>query len=245
MAKNLYQIWEIDGAQVPVYLFVERRRDNRVSITQKGVHIRMPKKLTSSINKEFLSWSRKWVGEQLTKTPKLAANFNVDKYHTGKSIITPHKSYILNLEYSDHVTSKAQLHDDHIMIRISEALNPVERSKITQRLISRILAKDQKDRVTDRINQINDRYFGQDIKEVRLKNNSSNWGSCSSKGNINISTKTLLAPYEVQDYIFVHELAHRIEMNHSPRYWNVVKKVMPDYERHEAWIKKYGHLCQF
>ncbi len=66
------------------------------------------------------------------------------------------------------------------------------------------------------------------------------WGSCSSKGNLNFNCLLMLCPEEVQDYVIVHELCHRREMNHSPRFWALVESVLPDYERRRAWLKKNG-----
>jgi len=69
--------------------------------------------------------------------------------------------------------------------------------------------------------------------------------SCSSKSNINLSTRLLFAPSDVIDYVIVHELTHLIEMNHSQKFWNLVKSVMPNYKQKEKWLKEYGKLCDF
>ena len=66
------------------------------------------------------------------------------------------------------------------------------------------------------------------------------WGSCSEKGNLNFNCLLLLAPPEVLDSVVVHELCHRREMNHSARFYAEVLRVMPDYRRWEAWLKKNG-----
>ena len=133
---------------------------------------------------------------------------------------------------------------DKIYLQLNNQLTDPDTTKAIRTLCSRVIGKDQLARVSERIHEINDKCFGQKIKDIRIKNNSSNWGSCSNSGNINISSKTLLAPYSIQDYIFVHELAHRLEMNHSDRYWSIVEKVMPDYMKCEKWIRNNGHLCE-
>ena len=68
----------------------------------------------------------------------------------------------------------------------------------------------------------------------------SQWGSCRSSGNLTFNCLLMLAPPEVRDYVVVHELCHRKEMNHSPAYWAAVEKVMPDYRRHRQWLKDNG-----
>ena len=77
---------------------------------------------------------------------------------------------------------------------------------------------------------------------VTIRSQRTRWGSCSAKGNLNFNCLLMLAPAEVQDYVLVHELAHRIEMNHSPRFWKIVETVLPDYKIRKQWLKKEGAL---
>ena len=67
------------------------------------------------------------------------------------------------------------------------------------------------------------------------------WGSCSAPGNLNFNCLLMLSPPEVQAYVVVHELCHRKEMNHSPRFWQEVARVMPDYRTHKKWLKDNGN----
>ena len=66
------------------------------------------------------------------------------------------------------------------------------------------------------------------------------WGSCTSQGNLNFNCLLMMCPLEVIDYIIVHELCHRKEMNHSARFWAEVKKVMPEYRQQEKWLRQRG-----
>ncbi len=88
------------------------------------------------------------------------------------------------------------------------------------------------------------RYFagimGVSYGRITIRNQKTRWGSCSSRGNLNFNCLLMLAPPEVRDYVVVHELAHRKEMNHSPRFWKEVEKVLPDYRRRLLWLKKNG-----
>ncbi len=66
------------------------------------------------------------------------------------------------------------------------------------------------------------------------------WGSCSSKGNLNFNCLLMLTPEHVQDYVVVHELCHRREMNHSAAFWNEVENVLPDYKESVKWLRDHG-----
>jgi predicted metal-dependent hydrolase len=78
------------------------------------------------------------------------------------------------------------------------------------------------------------------IKRVAVRDQSSRWGSCSSTGVLSFSWRLILAPTTVLQYLAAHEVAHLIEMNHSPRFWRVVARLCPDHERAKAWLDGHG-----
>lgn len=75
---------------------------------------------------------------------------------------------------------------------------------------------------------------------ITIRNQKTRWGSCSSKGNLNFNCLLMLVPSDVLDYVVVHELCHRKEMNHSLRFWHEVEKVLPRYREQERWLKEHG-----
>ena len=75
---------------------------------------------------------------------------------------------------------------------------------------------------------------------ITIRKQKSRWGSCSAKGNLNFNVALMRAPEKVLDYVVVHELCHRLEMNHSARFYKEVRRVMPDYEQAEKWLKVHG-----
>ena len=75
---------------------------------------------------------------------------------------------------------------------------------------------------------------------ITIRNQRTKWGSCSSKGNLNFNCVLMLAPEWVRDYIVIHELCHRKEMNHSAAFWAEVARVCPNYKEAEAWLKANG-----
>jgi predicted metal-dependent hydrolase len=81
---------------------------------------------------------------------------------------------------------------------------------------------------------------GVDYGTITIRSQKTRWGSCSSKGNLNFNCLLLLAPPQVLDYVVVHELCHRKQMNHSPRFWAEVAKVIPDYKTSVRWLKENG-----
>jgi len=81
---------------------------------------------------------------------------------------------------------------------------------------------------------------GVSFGRVRVKDQRSLWGSCTRRGDLNFNWRLTLAPPEVLDYVVVHELTHRLEMNHSRRFWEHVARVCPDHRVHRRWLRKNG-----
>ncbi|MGN1000183.1 MAG: M48 family metallopeptidase [Faecousia sp.] len=75
---------------------------------------------------------------------------------------------------------------------------------------------------------------------ITIRAQRSRWGSCSGEGNVNFNCLLALVPPEVLDYVIVHELCHRKEMNHSVRFWAEVEKILPDYKLRREWLKGEG-----
>lgn len=82
--------------------------------------------------------------------------------------------------------------------------------------------------------------LGVEVGRITLRDTASRWGSCSAKGDLSFSWRLILAPPFVLDYLAAHEVAHRLEMNHGPRYWRLVEKTYPRRSEAEAWLRHHG-----
>ncbi|MEQ1775842.1 MAG: SprT family zinc-dependent metalloprotease [Burkholderiales bacterium] len=74
--------------------------------------------------------------------------------------------------------------------------------------------------------------------DIRLSNARTRWGSCHASGRILLNWRLIQMPARLIDYVVVHELAHLREMNHSPRFWTVVAKEIPDYAARRREIRR-------
>lgn len=107
--------------------------------------------------------------------------------------------------------------------------------QLSEGLLRKLAARELPGRVAELAAQ-----NGITVREVTVRNQSSRWGSCSVAGRISLNWRLIQMPPAVRDYIILHELMHRREMNHSPRFWQEVARVCPDYPEHERWIKTHA-----
>ncbi|MBR5053484.1 MAG: M48 family metallopeptidase [Bacteroidaceae bacterium] len=97
------------------------------------------------------------------------------------------------------------LADKDVQAWITKTLEAFARKRVKERLVPRLFEMAEERGIV--------------VNGVRVSSAKGRWGSCSSKGSINLSLYLVLLPHHLQDYVLQHELTHRLEMNHSPRFW--------------------------
>lgn len=81
---------------------------------------------------------------------------------------------------------------------------------------------------------------GVTVSRVSIRNQRSRWGACSSKGSITLNWRLVLVPPAVREYVMIHELMHRRELNHSKRFWRHVAAACPHYDEARQWLLAEG-----
>ncbi len=82
--------------------------------------------------------------------------------------------------------------------------------------------------------------LGVSVRRITIRDGASRWGSCSSNGALSFSWRLVMAPPEVLDYVAAHEVAHLREMNHGPRFWRLVERLVGDSSRAQIWLRENG-----
>jgi len=82
--------------------------------------------------------------------------------------------------------------------------------------------------------------LGVTYKRITVRAQHSRWGSCSAAGNLNFNCLLALVPEEVRDYVIIHELCHRVHLDHSRAFWDLVATRDPSWRQHRQWLKTQG-----
>jgi predicted metal-dependent hydrolase len=116
--------------------------------------------------------------------------------------------------------------------KITDSQNP-------KKLVKGISRKVMPDLI-DRIQNYNKAYFNAQLREIKVKDVISTWGSYHTDGKLQLNFRLLFAPLEILDYVIVHELAHSRYKSHGIRFWGEVEKVIPDHKDRRKWLRDNG-----
>jgi predicted metal-dependent hydrolase len=236
---------EVGERKIPAKIYIEMRRGVRFSLGKNGAILRMPLLLPASAKQVELERFKAWIIQKIAEKGAEDSHALGKIYQDGDELQVGSRSYFIQIDWTYNKTHSARLRSKNIYLKLTKTDTEANRTKAVRQLISRSVAQDYLPHIERRVMELNHLYFRRDIQSVSLKYNTSNWGSCSTKANINLSTCLLFAPDDVIDYVIIHELAHLLEMNHSPRFWKHVEDAMPDYKEKKKWLRQNWHACNF
>lgn len=75
--------------------------------------------------------------------------------------------------------------------------------------------------------------------KIAIRNQKTRWGSCSARKNLNFNYKIVFLPEHLADYVITHELCHIREMNHGPKFWNLIAQTIPKYKEFHTQLKSF------
>ena len=236
---------DVNEIRYLVKIHIEKRKNSSVSIRKTNINIRIPYFLDRKEKIKQIQSMKLWAKKKIINNPDCFKPEAQKEYEDGEKIIVGDEEYLLRIEFKEKKSSSARIQGKTIQLSISNNLTKKQQNKHISSLISRCIAKRRLPKLQEKIEELNNKYFNQKLGKISFKYNKSNWGSCSNKRNINISTRLLFAPDDVLEYVCIHELAHLIEHNHSEKFWTLVKKVMSDYKIKERWLEEKKNQCKF
>lgn len=185
-----------------------------------------PRLIPEFIIRKFIEGQKTWIENNLAKVKKNQIPVKTDEL------------YIFDKKYQVVVNDQADkmgvsVRGDKIFVNNLTKKSSV---KIKQQ-IEEFLKKTAFKYIATRT-QILSKQIGIAYQRISLRQQSTRWGSCSSRGNLNFNWRLVHYPPSIIDYVIVHELAHRLEMNHSKKFWEIVKKHDSEYLIHKGQLRK-------
>lgn len=218
------------GAEVQVRRHPGARRLTlRVSRTRRAVLVTLPLQCDLDEAGSFLHRHIDWVRERLKKLPDAVP------FADGKVIPLRGEPHAIRFtgEAATRIVSVTRTAAGWPEIRVP---GPI---KLAPKRLSAWLFEQAKQDLDERV-ALHTRAAGKTASRVAVRDQTSRWGSCSTTRALSFSWRLVLAPPHVLDYVAAHEVAHLAEMNHGPRFWALVKKLLPDYDASKRWLKIYG-----
>jgi len=217
-----------------------RRSKKRKRLTinierDRSIVVLAPENVSDERIKQVIDSKKQWIHEKLGHPQKYAPK----PHAPGKEIISGESLYYLGRQYQVELLESS---NDELVFD-NKFLFPLQDKQKNMILLKKWYIKSAKEKIIPRA-----RKFAKDLgvkaESIKIVDNKYRWGSCTTKNNINISWRLMQAPMFVIDYIIVHELAHLIEANHTPEFWNVVKAQLPKMEKAKLWLKENGQRIQ-
>jgi predicted metal-dependent hydrolase len=200
-----------------------RRVSLRVDAQAGIVHLVVPRRMSLARAAEFAEKNRIWINRKLESLPPSVPFADGAEVPLGGVVHRvrhrPDRRGTVWLDGREiHVAGLAE----HLPRRLADWLKAEARRRI-QGLVDGYAAE-----------------VGKRPTRITLRDTTTRWGSCSPTGRLAFCWRLILAPAEVMDYVVAHEVAHLVELNHGPRFWRLVGRLVPGYDRPRSWLSDHG-----
>ena len=201
-------------------LIRSRRKTVAIHITKNAeIEVRAPLKLSKIDIDRFISSKEKWIDKYLSKREQINETKSVYTLNYGDMITFRGYTYPIHAQNGKYIGFDG----DCFYMPPGLTLNEIKQAAI------QIYKHEAKRIITIKVAEYA-KFMNVVPTAVKITSAKTRWGSCSGKNSINFSWRLIMADDDVIDYVVTHELAHITEHNHSPRFWALVGKVMPDYK---------------
>lgn len=212
-----------------------RRRNLTITVERdRSIIVHAPLKTPDLKIAELIETKKQWIYEKIN---------HPQKYHDlphppGKELVNGESLFYLGRQYRIELVNNSNEVKFNRRFYIP-AGPPTQRSVALRKWY---IAK-AKEKIIPKVEQ-RARELGVAIAGVKIVEHRYRWGSCTPHNNVNLNWRLIKAPMFVIDYVIVHELAHMIEANHTPRFWNIIRAQITSMEPAKAWLKEHGQLLE-
>lgn len=238
--NNKFHSIQVGDIEIKYILTRSNRKTIGITIERNGlIKVTSPLRVSESYINQLLQKKWSWIHKKLKEIENRSSNNICPKIiRNGEVFLYLGKEFELKIDISSNYKKvQVSLHDKNIVINVPIGFNS---EKIKDSL--KLWYVEQFKQITAERIKYYSQWVGVVPNRVTIREQKTRWGSCSSKSNINLNWKLIMAPLEVLDYVVVHELCHLKFMNHSKEFWNIVEFYAPQYKKCKDWLKYNGDM---
>ncbi|MDP8235060.1 MAG: SprT family zinc-dependent metalloprotease [Candidatus Erginobacter occultus] len=214
----------------------EKRRKLTITVERdRSVVIHAPARTTDETIRRVVESKRQWIYEKVRHQQK----YKNLPHPPGKELVNGESALYLGRLYRIEIVDSGL---DEIRFNqrfiIPSSIESRKRGTLREWYISRANEK-----ILPRVKR-HAHQLGVEYRRAKIVDNRYRWGSCTVKDNVNFNWRLIKAPMFVIDYVIVHELAHLIEANHTPQFWNIIRAQIPKMEKARNWLSENGQVLE-
>ncbi|MCA1011764.1 M48 family metallopeptidase [Halobacillus halophilus] len=221
-------------------IYKQNRKDLKLSIDLvNGVEVYVPEHLTDEKTTELIRKKSPWIMAKLKDLKQVDTEYQKKEYVSGEKLPYLGRQYRLKV-YREAVSQV----EFRFFQGKFKAIVPShwEESALQETIETKLIKWYRKhgyQKVLERAAYYQS-LLGVAPRTLNLKSQQKRWGTCTPKGDIYLNWRIVMAPVQVIDYVIVHELVHLIVPEHNQEFWETVKAILPDYEKHKEWLRVHG-----
>ena len=228
-----------DGVVIPYKLRRSKRRRKtfQISVNDAGVRVAVPYRTPNREVQAFLTSHAPWILKQLAKLEDRPAP---KSFVTGETMPYLGRNIGLTVKKRPITEAHVRLHQGSFLVDVPQSLEGEDLREEIKRAFLHWYLQRAKQRITEAVNLRWPSMKKGDKPQVIIGNQKTLWGSCAADGTLRFNWRLVMMPPPLMDYVVVHELAHLKQRNHSPAFWKVVTKAMPDAIQRRKNLRELG-----
>ena len=215
-----------------------RRSSKRKRLTisverDRSVVVHAPTGASEDKIAEIVASKKAWIYEKVHHPQK----YETPPHPPGKELVNGEAVLYLGRHYKVQLTDGDEVEFEQQFL-IPKALGQQKNAVLKGWFIARA-----KEKILPRVSATA-KELGVEYRKASIADNRFRWGSCTPGDNVSFNWRLIKAPMYVIDYIIVHELAHLLENNHTPRFWNIVRTRASSAEKAKTWLRQHGQILE-
>lgn len=213
----------------------DRRRKLTISVERdRSVVVHAPASMSDGEIRKYVETKRQWLHEKVNHPQK----YSELPHPPGKELVNGEAALYLGREYPIHVDEAAT------SVSFGNRFVVPSKGSITRKAVLRewYVAR-ASELLLPKVSR-HARELGVTFSQMQVVDDRYRWGSCTVRDVIRLNWRLIKAPMFVIDYVIVHELAHLLELNHTERFWNIVRTQAPSAEKARGWLRRHGQILE-